>query len=609
MITNTRFQGNESGFAGGGILVIGNWNEQTADPQAFVTVANCSFVDNQAMNHPTVSTNSPTEGGGIHAENQVTVIVFNSRFVNNTAHLGGGISLYRAHSEVHDSVFRGNVAVDTVVRGRGGAIKATSLDTTNDGNINRRTARLVISDSLIQGTYGGVDTVAQLGGGLFVAGDTNRMYGQNGVSQMGTAAVNRIEVDLTNVVFTELDVDEIISGTSSGGGIYGELVDLEMTDCLFMDSNAIGDEGRGGAAGFLTESTLQIADTTFVRNAADLEGGAVYVIGSEIQMDGCNFIENEVSPGVAETDPYSRGAAIFSSVQAGKQLSVTGAVANSSFIDNVGLPIYDNDRTLDDGGIINDIRYNGNLFYNTTFGNKMYKNSVAGHFGITTPELNTLIVDRDTSTVGNCEPPNPANPPECTDKSLVNNSELGSEPNSAMLLPVPSSIIDEVAAGDPASSTEAFLGYAWSGSSATLDGQPLSMKSGFVESDVGIHTLAVGGQNAVAEIFDGDEPLADLTADPISIPGGGSSTLSWQTFAGSFLDSGIDWDVDTGGAASGSRVVRPPETRTFRFVAGTEQGGAVATTTVYVDDAPVVPVFEDGFESGDTSAWSSVAAN
>jgi len=39
--------------------------------------------------------------------------------------------------------------------------------------------------------------------------------------------------------------------------------------------------------------------------------------------------------------------------------------------------------------------------------------------------------------------------------------------------------------------------------------------------------------------------------------------------------------------------------------AGTEEGGALATETIYVDEMPPGDIFADGFESGNTSAWSA----
>jgi len=322
-----------------------------------------------------------------------------------------------------------------------------------------------------------------------------------------------------------------------------------------------------------------------------------------VDVDSCTFIANDVSPGVAEDDATSRGAAMFSTVQAGKSLSVTGTVANSVFVDNVGLPIRDDDRLLADGGYINDIRYNGNQFYNTTFGQKMYKDSIVQHWAMTTPELNSLVVDRDPDTVGNC---NPGSPPECTKKSQVANVTYGSEPTTGTLLAVPPSIIDEVANGDPATATVSFLGYAWSGSSATLNGQGLGSRIGIVEDvNIGTHTLRVDGQNAVDQVQNGAEPFATLSANPDSILPGQSSNLQWQTLAGSFLDSGIDWGVDTGSTSGGTQSVSPPHTRTFNLIVATEQGGAPAETTLWVDESAPETLFEDGFESGNTSAWST----
>ena len=55
-------------------------------------------------------------------------------------------------------------------------------------------------------------------------------------------------------------------------------------------------------------------------------------------------------------------------------------------------------------------------------------------------------------------------------------------------------------------------------------------------------------------------------------------------------------------------TVMPVCTRTFGLNLVTEQGGVLAEVTVYVDGVGSSPmIFADGFESGDTSAWSATS--
>ncbi|MEE8526813.1 MAG: right-handed parallel beta-helix repeat-containing protein, partial [Thermoanaerobaculia bacterium] len=78
-VTDTRFEGNQAGFAGGAIYALGEYQDPVSVPHADVTAANCTFEDNHAVPDPGVSTPSPTEGGAIHSENQTRVRIFNSR--------------------------------------------------------------------------------------------------------------------------------------------------------------------------------------------------------------------------------------------------------------------------------------------------------------------------------------------------------------------------------------------------------------------------------------------------------------------------------------------------------------------------------------------------
>ena len=51
-------------------------------------------------------------------------------------------------------------------------------------------------------------------------------------------------------------------------------------------------------------------------------------------------------------------------------------------------------------------------------------------------------------------------------------------------------------------------------------------------------------------------------------------------------------------------MLYPTVTTTYRILALTEEGGAMAEVTVWVDEEPP-SLFSDGFESGGTGAWSS----
>jgi hypothetical protein len=119
------------------------------------------------------------------------------------------------------------------------------------------------------------------------------------------------------------------------------------------------------------------------------------------------------------------------------------------------------------------------------------------------------------------------------------------------------------------------------------------------------YTLDVGGVQATAAISAAATPAADLAAVPSAIGGGGSSTLSWSTSAGSFVEAAVDRGVASAAPTSGSESVSPPFTTTYRLFVITEEGGVVENSTVWVDEFPADVIFEDGFQTGDTTAWSA----
>ncbi len=593
-VSDSRFEGNMAGYVGGAIYAIGNWLEPYSTPRSRVLVANCTIQANAAVADDSVDTPTPPEAGGIHAEDQTAVEIFGSRFVFNSAERGGAVNSYRAAVTIHDSVFRGNwVDGSNPSTGFGAAIAVTSSDTTIDQSNNRLNGSLLVSNTLIQGRYDVVGPVAQAGGGIYVAGDVNREYGFGGVSKFGPTSANRSIAILDNVVFVECDVnDPLPANKGLGGAMSFELGQLTGSDLLVIDSDAVGVESTGGALRFVIQSTGTISNSTFAANSAERFGGAVFAQGSDLDFDQCTFLENEISPGTGETVGVSYGAALFLGPivgYAGVDMPMEGSVDTSVFASNVGLPIFDDDRKP---GPINDVRHNGNRIHSSTFGTSVYRDSVAGG-AKSVSELNSLIVTRDAGP--------------STDKSQVDNVSLATSPSTATLLAVPSKTLARGAAGDPSGPTEAFLAWAWSGASATLNSSPLSSTTGISGASAGTSTLNADGELAQAHVVAAAFPAVNLNAVPNVISSGESTTLQWALTSGSFLDVDIDGGVrlSTGAkGSSGSVSVSPTVTTTYRIIATTEEGGAVAEATVWVDEIPP-SIFSDGFETGNTSAWST----
>jgi len=590
-VTNSRFAGNQAGYVGGAIYAIGSWTAPVTTPRAEVTIANSTFVGNQAVANGTVTPDAP-ESGAVHAEDQTTMKVWNSRFEENSAGLAGAANTYRAILEIRDSVFRGNrAAATTAGSGFGGAIVALSNDT---DSTNRRSASLLVAGTLLQGRYGATTTAAQVGGCLYAAGD---IFRRTGIvpPQINDPALTRASVTIQDVVFDDCDVSSL-STIPNGGGFELYHVDATISDTLVLRSDALGTGSGGGGGRINSESVASLTDVVFADNSAVQFGGALYLAGADVDLVGGAFLANEISPGIAEPVNNSYGAALFVTgldafPTGSTDQNATGNLTGVTFAENVGLPVWDDD-TDTPGRWYNAVTYNGNSFHSASFPDGggsfyVYGNSIAGVKN--TAALNALVVAR-------------ANFPD-TDKSTVANGFTATAPVELAVRAVPPAKIAVTAAGDPAGETASFAGFAWSGGDATFDGVGVAGNAGLQAVAVGSHTLEVGAASVSDTVGAGPVPAATLGASPEAIASGGSSTLTWTTLAGSELVGALDQGLPAPTSPDGAVSVSPAATTTYVFLGITEQGGAVFSATVYVDEAP--PLFVDSFESGDTSLWSS----
>jgi len=583
-VTNSRFEGNRSGYVGGAIYGLGSWVDPVGVPSTEIWIANSTFVGNEAFPNGVV-TPGPTEAGAVHAEDQTTMRIYHSRFLRNRSEAGAAVNNYRGIVEIDESVLVGNSADGSGAGGFGGAIDVISNDTSSS-EPNRRSGSLTLRRSYLRGADPPTVTIAaEVGGCIFASGDLNRRMGL--VVPQGNAAATRATLVLEDVLLDDCDVSA--SSQARGGGFDLYLTAATLADLMVLRSDALGPSSSGGAGRMTSESLGTITNATFSRNTAVALGGALYLQGADVDVTGSRFVWNEFSPGVSEPIGSSIGAALFTAGQdgwptAGVVQNQVGAVTSSVFSQNIGLPVFDDDRT-GAGRWLNDQRYDGNTFYNTTFGTAVYTDALA--CCKTAAELNALVVNR---TQGD------------TDKSQVNNSQPGAAPIVKDLRIVPTQIIAAVAAGDPETATQAFAGYAWSGGTATFDGGSVSGNAGVEAVTAGIYTLTVAGQGATDEVVQGPTPAVGLSATPVSISSGATSNLAWQSLAGDFLLLAFDQGLSAGGSASGNVDVSPMATTTYHVFLATQQGGSVSAVTVYVDEANLL--FADGFESGNTGGWS-----
>ncbi|NUM43961.1 MAG: hypothetical protein HUU38_04585 [Anaerolineales bacterium] len=581
-VANSRFEGNEAGYVGGAIYGIGTWAAPYSTPNASILIANSTFLNNKAARDASVSLSAPTEAGAVHFENQMLGKIYNSRFITNSAMTGGGVNLYRATTEIHDSVFLGNFTTsNNPAEGFGGAIAAISNDTPSDGGTNYPNAHLTIKNTYIQGRYSDVTNVSMIGGGLYLVGDSNRMYGVNGVSQMGSLTDNRSVTILENVMIYDTDVYEVngVSGSGVGGGIMTGLANLTISDSIIAGANVIGTgNGSGGGMAILDQSLLNAEDLTLIGNSASRWGGGVFGQGSTLNLTDCILAENSIS--IAANQSLG-GAAMYTAPDFGRNLKVSGTVSDCVLSNNIGTTLFDGDSN--NAVTYNDMRYNENDIYTVT-SNSVYSNSL-GPFNRTVAELNDLTIVR-------------SNGPD-TDKVQTPNVALDSAPKLGVILAAPSQLLPTHAYGDPAGNVPAYIGYAWSGGSATLNGNPLTGNAGSTSTtNPGTFTLAVGGTSMGSQTLSvGPAPAATFTSS-----GNSPVTLSWVVTAGTFLEAAIDQSGGTLlGAAAGSVNVSPAVETTYSLMVMTREGGLWQTTTTGapVLDAPATFTLLAGLNQSD----------
>ena len=521
-VSGVRFDGNQAGWVGGAIYAIGSWDQGSS-----VFVTGSTFVNNQSVPDPCCTQASPTSGGAIHAEDLTTLRVHDSLFQLNRADVGAAVDEYRADTEIDGSVFQRNVGTAS------GAIAAISSDfpdaSTGNGAINRRAARLVVTQSLIQG--GGQDGPPPASGACILAsGDVARMYGNPTTPPSGTLADNRAPVVIRGVVFSDCDVAQAADGSGGmGGALVGDLIDLDMEDSMVLDSDARGTNAAGGGVALRQESNVRILRTTFANDTAQKWGGALFLSGSTVLVDACRFYGNDVVPGVFEGLSESRGAAIYSIplLDPARPRNVGGEVSSSVFSGNLGLPVWDVDPQ---SGPINDLHYDGNRFDSNVLGNLVYVDTLASPGGASAVDLNFLTVYRGGR---------PA-----TRKSSVPNAQVFNlSEGDLRIVPSPNSV-----GANPPAPTASDLAYAWTGSSAAIATIGLAQKTGILEVPVGDYALRV------------DQTLA-ATAKAV-----GSCTAGpYLCLAGDRFRAEVTWKAN-GAAAPAQAVSLSGDTGYFWFV-------------------------------------------
>ena len=296
----SRISGNTSTFAGGGIYHGGDFT--TGAPLSVLVVVDSEIADNVTSSYS--PSWGPSEGGGVHIEDNAIAQLTQVQVLRNRANTGGGLNAYRARYDVVDSVIDSNQATGRVEGGTGGGINAMSTHV--DGTV-RPSSVVVLYRTLVR------NNVSLTGGGVVVTGDVGRP---------ATLSI----------------ADSVIDGNRSqnqGGGILISNANLGASNSLIM-RNAVsgGQTPFGGGLMIISSSSATVTGSTFAGNHAGVYGGGIFMDGTaHLNLQWSRIYNNTASSGNG-----FGGGGLF----VGPNGDNTGSVSNSIIADNTQYQIYEN---------------------------------------------------------------------------------------------------------------------------------------------------------------------------------------------------------------------------------------------------------------------------
>jgi len=459
-ITSSVFEDNHAGYVGGAVYGAAPWDTT----EKLVEIRNSLFNANGALKDPSVTFNAPAVGGAVHVEENITLNIYGSNFINNVSSQAGAISIYRSVASVDHCFFRGNKALPTGTNGEGtgGAILALSDD--GPGDPNRRSITLNVTDSLFIGANDGTPD-AKEGGQIFVGGDPSRAYGKNGIPQDGTPESNRAQLKLVRITFYKSRVDSSNAVPARASAAMGDFAHIEADNVLFLE----GDAGSGSAAlEAVDDSVVHLRQCIFQKNSANSFAAAITDFGGELAVNDSSFLDNFYTPRNS-----GKGVDITSSPNAGGSggagTNMTGLVTNCLFSGaTTGGRIYDGagpDKPF------NLLQYSANQFLPS---NDAYVSDIFSNTDV--PGLNNFVAHfSDGSQVK---------------KAPVPNTVLSTLPASGQILAY--SIKAPVVGGNGAVTTSNFVAFSATGN-CVIDGVSQGT-DGVINSTPGAHTLVIGGQ-------------------------------------------------------------------------------------------------------------------
>ena len=327
-----------------------------------VVVDDCTFNNNQDF------------FGAALTSFDSSVTIRRSVFSHNSAFCqGGAVYVHQGSLTVHNSIFRYNIAWDTLGHYcSGGAIfvENSSLaisDSTfehnsaraNDGGAvcNFNGDPLVITDCRFESNQAG-----DRGGALCSTNSTTiekSFFSNNRANLKEGGAVYSSGTD-TAFISESTFIDN--TAPSAGGGAIYSTTDIEISDSTFTSNSApycgvlfVGHNNsisidtstfrsnratsgiEGGGVACIVDSCISVFNSSFRQNSAGLNGGVFLIEGSTIDITSSDFVDNSASHsgGVMYTNAYPSNYTITNSNFSGNGAGINGGVMFIGGLQNV----------------------------------------------------------------------------------------------------------------------------------------------------------------------------------------------------------------------------------------------------------------------------------
>ena len=300
--------GNQSKFAGGGIFHIGVYGSPNGPA---VLMLEDTEVSNNITSRFSAADN-PSEGGGVHIEDNAIGYLTRARILANTSNTSGGLSTYRARFEVQSSLIEGNHAQDSAqIGGFGGGI---GISGNNLEMPLQQAGSLVLIDSAVRGND------ARAGGGIFASGD--QLCGSP-TPICNPATAPRASVTLTNSL---IDANTAVV---LGGGMRVDRTDLTITNTHII-GNSVGASGTSYGGGIL----LALGTTATI-------SGATIAGNSAVNFGGGLFIDDSAVIGMSDSRVYRNTAGSGGGLYVGGLGPSSGTIQNTTIADNSTFQIHE----------------------------------------------------------------------------------------------------------------------------------------------------------------------------------------------------------------------------------------------------------------------------